>query len=127
MKEIMAIIRMDMINKTKDALLKEDFPSLHCKKVMGRGMKKVDYSLIEGLISGNEMMSPMLAEVVSEGHRLLPKRLLSLIVEDDQVKKAVEIIINTNSKGRQGDGKIFVLPIMDAIRVRTGESGNEAI
>ncbi len=127
MKEIMAIIRMDMINKTKDALLKEDFPSLHCKKVMGRGMKKVDYSLIEGLISGNEVMSPMIAEVVSEGHRLLPKRLLSLIVEDDQVKKAVEIIINTNSKGKQGDGKIFVLPIMDAIRVRTGETGNEAI
>lgn len=127
MKEIMAIIRMDMINKTKDALLKEDFPSLHCKKVMGRGNKKVDYSLIENLISGNEAMSPMLAEVVSEGHRLLPKRLLSLVVEDEQVKKAVEIIINTNSKGKQGDGKIFILPIMDAIRVRTGEIGNEAI
>ncbi|KNY30054.1 P-II family nitrogen regulator [Pseudobacteroides cellulosolvens] len=127
MKEIMAIIRMDMINKTKDALLKEEFPSLHCKKVMGRGKKKVDYSLIEDLINGNEMMSPMLAEVVSEGHRLLPKRLLSLIVEDDQVKKAVEIIINTNSKGKQGDGKIFVLPILDTIRVRTGETGNEAV
>ncbi|HEY9060378.1 MAG TPA: P-II family nitrogen regulator [Pseudobacteroides sp.] len=127
MKEIMAIIRMDMINKTKDALLKEDFPSLHCKKVMGRGNKKVDYSLIENLISGNEAMSPMLAEVVSEGHRLLPKRLVSLVVEDEQVKKVVEIIINTNSKGKQGDGKIFVLPIMDAIRVRTGEIGNEAI
>jgi nitrogen regulatory protein PII 2 len=127
MKEVMAIIRMDMINKTKDALLKEDFPSLHCKKVMGRGKKKVDYSLIEGILNGNEMISPMLAEVVSEGHRLLPKRLLSLIVEDDQVKKVVDIIINTNSKGKQGDGKIFVLPIMEAIRVRTGEKGNEAI
>jgi len=127
MKEIMAIIRMDMINKTKDALLKEDFPSFHCKKVMGRGKKKVDYSMLEGLISENERMSPMLAEVISEGHRLLPKRLLSLIVEDDQVKKAVEIIINTNSKGNQGDGKIFVLPVTETIRVRTGETGNEAI
>jgi nitrogen regulatory protein PII 2 len=94
---------------------------------MGRGKKKVDYSLIEGILNGNEMISPMLAEVVSEGHRLLPKRLLSLIVEDDQVKKVVDIIINTNSKGKQGDGKIFVLPIMEAIRVRTGEKGNEAI
>ena len=128
MKEIMAIIRMDMINKTKDALLKEDFPAFHCKKVMGRGKKKVDYSLLEGLISENERsLSPMLAEVISEGHRLLPKRLISLIVQDDQVKKAVDIIINTNSKGNQGDGKIFILPVAETIRVRTGESGDEAI
>ena len=89
---------------------------------------KVDYSLLEGLIGENERtLSPMLAEVISEGHRLLPKRLISLIVQDDQVKKAVDIIINTNSKGNQGDGKIFVLPVAETIRVRTGESGDEAV
>ncbi|MDP4182409.1 MAG: P-II family nitrogen regulator [Bacillota bacterium] len=127
MKEVMAIIRMDMINKTKEALLKEDFPSLHCKKVMGRGKKKVDYSLIEGMLSGNEMTSPVLAEVISEGHRLVPKRLISLIVKDDEVKKVIDTIITVNSKGKQGDGKIFVLPVLDSVRVRTGETGNEAI
>jgi len=127
MKEVMAIIRMDMINKTKEALLKEDFSALHCKKVMGRGKRKVDFSLIEDMINGNEMASPILAEIVSEAHRLLPKRLVSLVVEDDQVKKAIDTIINVNSKGKQGDGKIFVLPIMDVIRVRTGETGKEAI
>jgi nitrogen regulatory protein PII 2 len=126
-KEVMAIIRMDMINKTKEALLKEEFPSLHCKKVMGRGKKKVDYSLIENMMTGNEALSPSLAEVISEGHRLVPKRLLSLIVQDDQVKKVVDTIIGINSKGKQGDGKIFILPVLDSIRIRTGEAGNEAI
>jgi nitrogen regulatory protein PII 2 len=127
MKEVMAIIRMDMINKTKEVLLKEDFPSLHCKKVMGRGKQKVDYSLIENIMAGNENVSPALAEVISEGHRLVPKRLISLIVQDDQVKKVVDTIISVNSKGKQGDGKIFVLPVLDSIRVRTGEIGNDAV
>lgn len=127
MKEVMAVIRMDMINKTKEALLRESFPSLHCKKVMGRGKKKVDYSLIEGMISGNDALSPVVAEVVSEGHRLIPKRLISVIVKDDEAKKVVETIISVNSKGNPGDGKIFVLPVLDVVRVRTEESGNDAI
>jgi nitrogen regulatory protein PII 2 len=56
MKEIMAIIRLNMINKTKDALLKEGFPSITCRKVLGRGKKKVDFSLID-VISQNVMES----------------------------------------------------------------------
>ncbi len=127
MKEIVAVIRMDMINKTKDALLLENISSLNCRKVLGRGKKKVDFSLIEGIITGSDVSSPVLAEAISEGHRLIPKRMISLVVKDDEVKKVIDIIININSKGNPGDGKIFVMPVMDAVRIRTGEIGDEAI
>ena len=127
MKEVMAVIRMDMINKTKEALLREGFSSLNCRKVLGRGKKKVDFTLIESMISGTEVTSPVVAEAISEGHRLVPKRLLSLVVKDDEVKKVVSTIIYANSRGKPGDGKIFVMPVTDVIRVRTGEKGLDAI
>jgi nitrogen regulatory protein PII 2 len=128
MKEVLAIIRMDMINKTKEALLLEGFPALNCRKVSGRGKKKVDFTLVERMVTeGYEMDAPQVAEVISEGHRLIPKRMLSLVVKDDEVKKVVDSIISVNSKGKPGDGKIFVMPVTDAIRVRTGETGDAAI
>ncbi|MCX7841666.1 MAG: P-II family nitrogen regulator [Clostridia bacterium] len=128
MKEVMAVIRMDMINKTKESLLSEGFPAINCRKVQGRGKKKVDFSIIEQMISeGIEYTSPKAAEVISEGHRLIPKRLLSVVVKDEDTKKVIDTIISVNSKGRPGDGKIFILPVLDAIRVRTGESGEDAL
>lgn len=127
MKEVMAVIRMDMVNKTKEALLLEGFSSMNCRKVLGRGKKKVDFSLIEGIISGSEITSPVIAESLSEGHRLIPKRLISLVVQDSEVKKVIETLISINSKGKPGDGKIFIMPVTDAVRVRTGESGELAI
>ncbi len=128
MKEVMAVIRMDMINKTKEALLLEGFPSLNCRKVLGRGKKKVDFTLIEKMITdGIEVSAPAAAEAISEGHRLIPKRLISVVVKDDEVRKVVDTFIQLNSKGRPGDGKIFVMPVSDSIRIRTGEVGEEAI
>lgn len=127
MKEVMAIIRMDKINKTKEALLMEGFSSLNCRKVLGRGKKKVDFSMIEGMMAGVEISSPVVAENLTEGHRLIPKRLISMVIKDDEVKKAVDAIMTVNSQGRPGDGKIFVMPIFDAVRVRTGEAGEQAI
>jgi nitrogen regulatory protein PII 2 len=127
MKEVMAIIRMDMINKTKEALLKANFPAMTVMKVMGRGKKKVDFSLIENMLDGNDFSSPKVAEAYSEGHRLIPKRLLSIVVKDDEVKDLVDVLIAVNQKGSPGDGKIFVIPVIDSIRVRTGETGELAI
>ena len=127
MKEIMAIIRMNMINQTKQALLAEGFPAMNCRKVMGRGKQKVDFTIIEDMIAGYEITSPMVAEAITEGHRLIPKRLLMMIVYDVDVKKVIDIIIGVNSKGKPGDGKIFVMPMKDAIRVRTGETGEDAV
>jgi nitrogen regulatory protein PII 2 len=127
MKEVLAVIRMEMISKTKEALLNDGFPALNCRKVLGRGKKKVDFAIIENMINGAEIPSPVLAQALSEGHRLIPKRLLSLIVKDEEVSSVVDTIMKVNSKGKAGDGKIFILPVSEVVRVRTGESGEEAI
>ncbi len=127
MKEVFAIIRMEMINKTKEALLTEGFTSLNCRKVLGRGKKKVDFAIIESIVNGVEISSPVVAQALSEVHRLVPKRLLSLVVKDDEVSKVIDTITDVNSKGKAGDGKIFVMPVGDVIRIRTGETGEIAI
>ena len=57
----------------------------------------------------------------------LPKVKLEIVVEDEMLDRAVEAIQNAAHTGRIGDGKIFIVPIEDAIRVRTGERGREAI
>jgi nitrogen regulatory protein PII 2 len=57
----------------------------------------------------------------------VPKRYLTIVVPDDVVKTVVKAIIKANSTGKRGDGKIFVCPIETAVRVRTGETGGEAI
>ncbi|MCI5143471.1 MAG: P-II family nitrogen regulator, partial [Candidatus Electrothrix sp. ATG1] len=55
------------------------------------------------------------------------KRVLTVVVEDDKVDDVVQAIIAPNKTGKPGDGKIFVLPVTDSVRVRTGESGEAAI
>jgi len=67
------------------------------------------------------------AEAFSEGHRLIPKRLLSVVVRDDEVNELVDVLIAVNQKGHPGDGKIFVMPVTDCARVRTGEIGELAL
>lgn len=120
MKEVMSVIRMNMINQTKQALLAEGFPALNCRKVLGRGKKKLDFSLIKNMMAEIQTASPVVAETITEEHRLIPKRLLSIVVQDDEVKKVVDTIIEVNSKGNPGDGKIFVMPVSESITIRTG-------
>ncbi|MFP4697868.1 MAG: P-II family nitrogen regulator [Eubacteriales bacterium] len=127
MKEIMAIIRMDKINETKRALSEAGFPSITCRRVNGRGKKKVDYELIETLIDGKQVASANVLESISEAHRLISKRMLIIVVKDEEVSKVVDTIIEVNQTGNMGDGKIFVSTINEAIRVRTNETGNAAI
>jgi nitrogen regulatory protein PII 2 len=127
MKEIIAVIRMDMVNKTKEALLIKGFPSMTCRKVMGRGKKKIAYELFQDVFTNNEGLSPIMAEQLSEGHRLMPKRMLIIVVDDKDVSAIVNTIIEVNQNGNPGNGKIFVSKVQDTIRVRTGEQGIEAI
>ena len=127
MKEITAIIRMDMVNKTKEALLKLGFPAMTAKKVMGRGKKKIAYELFQNVFSDNEGLTPIIAEQLSEEHRLMPKRMIILVVDDEDVSSIVNSIIEVNKNGNPGNGKIFVTTVSDVIRVRTGETGIEAI
>lgn len=127
MKEVLAIIRINKINETKKALEESGYISMTCRKVYGRGKKKVDFELIENLISDQILASPKVLESISEEHRLIAKRLLTMIVNDEDVPAVVKTIIEINKTGNMGDGKIFVSPIVEAIRIRTGERGIEAI
>lgn len=129
MKEVLAVIRINKINETKRHLSENGFPVATCRKVYGRGAKKADYTLIQEMLDGSVDVnqSKEMMETISEAHRLVAKRLLMLVVNDDEVDKVVELIIEINQTGNMGDGKIFVMPVLDAIRVRTGETGTKAL
>lgn len=126
MKEIIAIIRMNKVNATKKALADNGICGLHAMKVMGRGKMQVDFSVLDQL-GVTEEIGGMLADGLSRGTRLIPKRMLTILVQDEEVKKVVDTIIKVNREGNKGDGKIFVAPVLDAARVRTAERGREAI
>lgn len=123
MKEILAVIRQDKMNATKVALAEAGVSSFHARKVLGRGKGNVDFRVLQGAESGQEAAIAQLGD----GPRLIPKRMLSIVVTDDRVPLVVKTIIQSNQTQRPGDGKIFVLPVSDAIRVRTGEDGDSAI
>ncbi len=124
MKEIMAIIRINMMNKTKKALADAGIPSFTATgNVAGRGKGKVDFKILQGAEAGYE-------EAISQlgiGPRLVPKRLLIVAVPDKLVQTVVQTIIETNQTGQSGDGKIFVSPLLEATRVRTGETGDQVL
>jgi nitrogen regulatory protein PII 2 len=126
MKEVMAIIRMNMVNATKTTLANAGFPAFSCRKCLGRGKKSVDTGIVQTLIETGETPMGAVGEHLTESHRLIAKRLFTLIVDDGQVDEVVKIIVETNQTGNPGDGRIFVLPIMEAYTVRTGESTKDA-
>ena len=120
MKEVMAIVRMNMMNKTKRALSEAGISSMTARDVLGRGKGLVDTSLLEGAEKGYEEAIAQLGQ----SQRLIPKRLLLVVVTDKLLDKAVRTIIEVNRTGKSGDGKIFVLPALDSVSVRTGEAGD---
>jgi nitrogen regulatory protein PII 2 len=124
MKEVIAIIRRHRLQETKAGLLGIGIPALTMVSVEGRGKQK-------GLPGWNYELDPTLTEVEEKNTgvsmRFIPKRMIYAVVEDEDVPKVVETIIRTNQSGHIGDGKIFVCPVEGAVRVRTGESGEQAI
>lgn len=126
MKEVMAIIRQNKVNQTKEALVNEGFPAFTCLKVLGRGKKSIDLSLVNDIVASGEVPASDIGEALTESSRLISKRFFTLIVEDNDVDQVVSIIMNTNTTGNPGDGKIFVLPIEESIRVRSGEQHADA-
>ncbi len=123
MKEIMAVIRMNMMNQTKEALADAGFPAFFAREATGRGKGLVPYTILEGAQKGHEEAVALLGEP----GRLYPKRVVTLVVEDEDVDEVVKTIMKINITGRPGDGKIFVTPVKDAVRVRTGETGAASI
>ncbi len=123
MKEIMAIIRLNMMNKTKQALTKAGVSSMTAKDALGRGKGLVDLHLLKGAEQGYEEAIIHLGQT----QRLIPKRLLIMVVQDEMVSKVVDTVIRVNQTGKSGDGKIFVMPVTDSVSVRTGISGNATL
>lgn len=110
---------MNKINETKRALNEAGISSFSATgRVQGRGKGLVDYRILHGAEEG----APEAIAQLGEGPRLVPKRLITVVVSDDWVDRTVQTIIKTNQTGSAGDGKIFVLPILEATRIRTGET-----
>lgn len=127
MKEVMCIIRLNKVNKTKEALAEAGFPSITCLKVLGRGKKSIDKALLEAYIESGEVPPTSYGENLTERGRLIPKRYITLVVKDEDVKTVVDTVVSVNSTGTPGDGKIFVIPAEEAYRVRDGQSGDQVI
>ena len=126
MKEIMTFIRRHKVPETKKAFEDAGFPALTIQSVEGRGK--------QGGIGGwaaevdPELNAVMSIELADETRfNWIPKRLLTIVVQDDQVEDVVNVIIKANQTGHMGDGKIFVLPLKEVVRVRTGEIGSGAV
>lgn len=123
MKEVMAIVRMNMMNKTKKALLDAGISSMTARDCLGRGKGIVDFKVLAGAEKGYEEAVAQLGQ----SQRLIPKRVLTVVVPDKLVMKTVKAIIRANQTGKSGDGKIFILPVADSVSVRTGESGDATL
>lgn len=112
MKKIEAIIKPFKLDDVREALSDMDVTGLTVSEVKGFGRQKGHTELYRG------------AEYVVD---FLPKIKMEIVLADDQVEACVEAIIKAAHTGRIGDGKIFVTPIEQVIRIRTGEKGESAV
>jgi nitrogen regulatory protein PII 2 len=119
MKEILAVVRMNKMNQTKRALSEAGISSITARDALGRGKRLVDVHLLKGAEKGYEEAISQLGQT----QRMIPKRILLIVIPDELVDKTVKTLIRVNRTGKSGDGKIFVMPCLNAVRVRTGEGG----
>ncbi|HLF77613.1 MAG TPA: P-II family nitrogen regulator [Dehalococcoidia bacterium] len=113
MNKVEAIIRPERLEAVKEALAEAGFVGLNIVNVTGRGVQK---GIVHAGRGGEEYRVDM-----------LPKAKVELVVKDADTDKAVNLIVQAARTGAIGDGKIFISPVSDAIRVRTGERGDAAI
>ena len=112
MKMVVAYIRHEAFEPIRHELLEAGFPSLSVIEVKGSGRQKGITEHYRG------------AEIAIH---LRPKLMLECVVEDSAVGLVTETILKHARTGSVGDGKIFLLPVEDAVRIRTGESGEEVL
>jgi nitrogen regulatory protein P-II 1 len=112
MKKIEAIIKPFKLDEVKEALQESGIQGLSVIEVKGFGRQKGHTELYRG------------AEYVVD---FLPKVKIDVVLEEDQVDAAIEAISQAAQTGKIGDGKIFVSPVEQAIRIRTGETGSDAL
>jgi nitrogen regulatory protein P-II 1 len=112
MKKIEAIIKPFKLEDVKEALSEIGIEGMTISEVKGFGRQKGHTEIYRG------------SEYTVD---FLPKVKFELVIADDRVGKAVEAIVSSARTGKIGDGKVFILPIEDAIRIRTEERGESAI
>ena len=112
MRKVEAIIKPFKLDEVKEALQAIGVQGMTVSEVKGFGRQKGHTELYRG------------AEYVVD---FLPKIKLEIACSDDMADKVVQAIVQAANTGRIGDGKIFVYPLQDVIRIRTGESGPEAV
>src|SRR5499425_3091197 len=112
MKMVEAIVKPFKLDEVKDALTKAGVQGMTVEEVRGFGRQKGHTELYRG------------AEYSVD---FLPKVKLQILVSDDKAAKVVEVITDSARTGKIGDGKIFVTPVQEVIRIRTGEKGEDAI
>ncbi len=112
MKKIEAIIKPFKLDAVKEGLTELGIKGLTISEVKGYGRQKGHTEIYRG------------AEYVVD---FLPKVKIEVVVEDDIVEDVIEKIIETAKTGKIGDGKIFIVPIEDVIRIRTSERGKDAL
>lgn len=112
MRKIEAIIRPFKLDEVKEALLEEGIRGLTISEVRGYGRQKGHKETYRG------------SEYQIE---FVPKIKIEVVVEEHQVEKTVDAILKSAKTGQVGDGKIFIYEVMDAIRIRTEESGRDAL
>ena len=112
MKKIEAIIKPFKLDEVKEALQEIGVQGLSVIEVKGFGRQKGHTELYRG------------AEYVVD---FLPKVKIEVVLDDDQVDGAIEAIVEAAKTDKIGDGKIFVTPVEQAIRIRTGETGSDAL
>ncbi|RMD46727.1 MAG: P-II family nitrogen regulator [Aquificota bacterium] len=112
MKKIEAIIKPFKLDDVKEAITELGNFGMTISEVKGFGRQKGHTELYRG------------AEYVID---FLPKLKIEIVVEDEMVEKLVEAIANSARTGKVGDGKIFISPVNDAVRIRTGERGEAAL
>ena len=113
MKKIEAIVRPERLHDVKSALEEQGIHGLNIIPVTGRGAQR-------GIAHQGRGGETIVVD-------LLPKVKLEMVVPDDAVEGAISAIIEAAGTGNIGDGKIFVIPVEEAIRVRTGERGDIAL
>jgi nitrogen regulatory protein P-II 1 len=112
MKKIEAIIREESVTAVKDALREIGIVGLNVSEVRGHGRQ------------GGVQLS---WRGTSYQMDLLPKAQINIVLSDHNLEKALDCICKATRTGKEGDGVIFVYPVEDVIRIRTGERGREAL
>ncbi len=112
MKKIEAIVKPFKMEDVKEALAEVGVEGMTVSEVKGFGRQKGHTEIYRG------------SEYTVD---FLPKVKFEVVISDDRVQKAVEVIVAAAKTGKIGDGKVFVLPVEDAIRIRTEERGESAI